>query len=53
MAKQKSQECFILINSEGHPVKHKGMFYVFKSKWRAIVATGKTTQQVKKLTIEL
>jgi len=53
MPKQKEQECFILINADGHPHKKNGQYFVYKSKWRAIVAANGTTHKVKKLKIEL
>lgn len=53
MTKQTTQECFILINADGHPHKKNYQYFVYKSKWRAIVAAAGTTHTVKKLTIEL
>lgn len=49
----KIQTCFIMLHEKGHPVKEKGQFLVYSSRFRAMAANFKSKFVIKKLTIEL
>ena len=51
--KVKKQICYILMHEKGHPVKFKGQFMVFASRWRALAASSGKEFIVKRLEIEL
>lgn len=49
----KKQKCFILVEQKGHPVRRKGMFCVYTSRWRAHAHNLKGKYIVKRLILEL